>query len=725
MELSSIENIQKAYELLDEQEETISKQLQVLLSRQYHLESKLKNISESIPKLKAASTDAEKLAKIVEITSALAENVSEKVKRLDTTRSRVSECQQRVQDLLDLQLCSEGVQTALKNEDYEKAAGHIHRFLSIDQKVLKQTASDVAQDDSSVDNSFTILEEVAEKLRRVVAKKFKEALADQDLASIERFFKIYPLLNMHEEGIKEYSLFLTSKLRATSEKNLQMALDGARMDRKPNVIFADTMTLLLEGTARVIETHQPLVDTYYGPDKMVTFMSYLQEECDRQGNRIVAELIEYRGLKKKIKQIEEYQNNVRITDKFDPKSLDVLLGELTLLHYKVELYFKFVRRRIVTESDEASQKRLKEIERLIKQCELSRTMQEIMKCYYVVLEMYFTEESVYKAVAVDSLIEDCNVSSMVDDVFFIIRKSIRRACTSGSINAVCTVISNVCLLLKTRFCSVLKRQLEQGYLDYPLSYNAFQQYRLQATEQDVKSKLFLTYLNNADMSLEYIDTLKSSLSDEIGHSYPNLGEEEKENVNISLSELVSVKTNSVFPVIDYGMRELRESAIKPRLSSWFSPFFEISHRLTEEEFSNYEANEPFIQKLIAKIDEFLSSFKESLTPSNYDTLVNVLTSEVTRHFEKVVAKAKFNRLGGLVFDKELRALVSFLTSATSWSVRDKFTRLVQISTLLNLDRLSEMSEIASGLDKLQPSEIKKVLSLRTDLSEAEIANLKL
>ena len=60
-------------------------------------------------------------------------------------QSRVSECQQRVHDLLDLQLCCDGVQTALRNEDYEKAAAHVHRFLSMDQCLLKQTADDMAE----------------------------------------------------------------------------------------------------------------------------------------------------------------------------------------------------------------------------------------------------------------------------------------------------------------------------------------------------------------------------------------------------------------------------------------------------------------------------------------------------------------------------------------------------------------------------------------------------
>ena len=40
------------------------------------------------------------------------------------------------------QFCTDGVQTALQSEDYEKAAGHIHRYLSLDEKVLKQVTPD-------------------------------------------------------------------------------------------------------------------------------------------------------------------------------------------------------------------------------------------------------------------------------------------------------------------------------------------------------------------------------------------------------------------------------------------------------------------------------------------------------------------------------------------------------------------------------------------------------
>lgn len=60
-------------------------------------------------------------------------------------KARVSECQQRVHDLLDLQLCCDGVQMSMTNGDFEKAAAHIHRYLSMDQRLLEKTADDVNQ----------------------------------------------------------------------------------------------------------------------------------------------------------------------------------------------------------------------------------------------------------------------------------------------------------------------------------------------------------------------------------------------------------------------------------------------------------------------------------------------------------------------------------------------------------------------------------------------------
>lgn len=90
-------------------------------------------------------------------------------------------------------------------------------------------------------------------------------------------------------------------------------------------MFADTLTLLLEGEqttlvrchcvlilyltswwvvfagiALVIETHQPIVETYYGPGYLYTLITHLQQECDQQAKKIVDTFIQQRGYHNKV-----------------------------------------------------------------------------------------------------------------------------------------------------------------------------------------------------------------------------------------------------------------------------------------------------------------------------------------------------------------------------------------------------------------------------------------
>jgi hypothetical protein len=64
-----------------------------------------------------------------------------------------------------------------------------------------------------MDLSFHKLHDADNRLKKVVTEKFDEAVKDEDLASVERFFKLFPLLNMHDEGIQRFTNHLSSKVR--------------------------------------------------------------------------------------------------------------------------------------------------------------------------------------------------------------------------------------------------------------------------------------------------------------------------------------------------------------------------------------------------------------------------------------------------------------------------------------------------------------------------------
>ena len=49
---------------------------------------------------------------------------------------------------------------------------------------------------------------------------------------------------------------------------------------------------------------------------------------------------------------------------------------------------------------------------------------------------------------------DQKTTSMLDDVFFILKKCIKRSVSSNSVDGICAVINNACTLLESDFCQV-------------------------------------------------------------------------------------------------------------------------------------------------------------------------------------------------------------------------------------------------------------------------------
>lgn len=217
----------------------------------------------------------------------------------------------------------------------------------MDQSLLQRTASDV-ENVSGVLKSVRTLQDAAQQLRAIVKHKFDDAVNSQDLGGIERFFKIFPLLGMHEEGIKDFCLYLCRKLSDTAEKNLHTALTTPKVDKRYNVVYADVLTLLFEGLARIIDVHQPLIETFYGPGHLLSTVSILQGECDKQTRRILLEFNKNRQINKKISLVTEVSRTSSFSkiERMDPKELDTLIGEMTVMHARVELYEKFIRRKI-------------------------------------------------------------------------------------------------------------------------------------------------------------------------------------------------------------------------------------------------------------------------------------------------------------------------------------------------------------------------------------------
>ncbi|EOB09038.1 Conserved oligomeric Golgi complex subunit 4, partial [Anas platyrhynchos] len=692
-------------------QQAVQEELEALVEQQSVVENKMVALQRMGPNLQLIEGDAQQLAGMIAFTCSLAENVSSKVRQLDLAKNRLYQAIQRADDILDLKFCMDGVQTALRGEDYEQAAAHIHRYLSLDKSVIELSRQ--GKEGGIIDANLKLLQESEQRLKAIVTEKFDTAMKQGDLPQVERFFKIFPLLGLHEEGLSKFSEYLCKQVAKKAEENLQLVMGTDMSDRRAAVIFADTLTLLFEGIARVVETHQPIVETYYGPGRLYTLIKHLQGECDQQVEKVVEKFVKERDYHRQFQQV---QNSMMRSsaEKIEPRELDPILTEVTLMNARSELYLRFIKRRITADfevgdsmaPEEVKQEHQKQLDKLLNNCLLSCTMQELIG-YYITMEQYFMRETVNKAVAMDSYEKGQLTSSMVDDVFYIVKKCIGRALSSSSIDCLCAMINHSTTELESDFREVLYNKLKQGFpattfqdfqrgvtsavniMHSSLQQGKFDTKGIESTDEAKQS--FLVTLNNVEVCSENIMTLKKTLESDCAKllSQGFGGEQAQAKIESCLSDMAAV-SNKFRDLLQEGVSDLNNTAIKPQVKPWINLFLSISHSIEEEEFSEYEANDPWVQQFIVHLEQQMTEFKAGLSPVIYDNLTGLMTSLIATELEKVLLKSSFNRLGGLQFDKELRSLIAYLTTVTTWTIRDKFARLSQIATILNLERVTEI-----------------------------------
>ncbi|XP_053463247.1 conserved oligomeric Golgi complex subunit 4 isoform X2 [Nycticebus coucang] len=729
--LTELQELEAVYERLCGEEKVVERELDALLEQQNTIESKMVTLHRMGPNLQLIEGDAKQLAGMITFTCNLAENVSSKVRQLDLAKNRLYQAIQRADDILDLKFCMDGVQTALRNEDYEQAAAHIHRYLCLDKSVIELSRQ--GKEGSMIDANLKLLQEAEQRLKAIVAEKFAIATKEGNLPQVERFFKIFPLLGLHEEGLSKFSEYLCKQVANKAEENLLLVLGTDMNDGRAAVIFADTLTLLFEGIARIVETHQPIVETYYGPGKLYTLIKYLQVECDRQVEKVVDKFIKQRDYHQQFRHVQNSLMRNSTTEKIEPRELDPILTEVTLMNARSELYLRFLRKRISSDfevgdsmaSEEVKQEHQKCLDKLLNNCLLSCTMQELIG-FYITMEEYFMRETVNKAVALDTYEKGQLTSSMVDDVFYIVKKCIGRALSSSSIDCLCAMINLATTELESDFRDVLCNKLRMGF---PAT-----------TFQDIQRGV-TSAVNIMHSSLQQgkFDTKGIESTDEAKQSFLSDctklfsqgigGEQAQAKFESCLSDLAAV-SNKFQDLLQEGLAELNSTAVKPQVQPWINTFLSVSHNIEEEEFNDYEANDPWVQQFILNLEQQMAEFKASLSPVIYDSLTGLMTNLVAVELERVVLKSTFNRLGGLQFDKELRSLIAYLTTVTTWTIRDKFARLSQMATILNLERVTEILDYWGANSgpltwRLTPAEVRQVLALRIDFRSEDIKRLRL
>ncbi|KAH1259618.1 Conserved oligomeric Golgi complex subunit 4 [Glycine max] len=700
-------------------------ELDELLSQRTDLDRHLLQLQRSSDVLDIVNSDADYMLSNVASTSDLADQVSRKVRELDLAQSRVRNTLLRIDAIVERANSLEGVHRALEAEDYESAACYVQTFLQIDAQ-YKDSGSDQLQRDR--------LLAAKKQLEGIVRKKLSAAVDQRDHPAILRvkkacatmlnldpsffrFIRLFTPLGVEEEGLQVYVGYLKKVIAMRSRMEFEQLVE--MMDQQ-NVNFVGCLTNLFKDIVLAIEENSEILSGLCGEDGIVYAICELQEECDSRGSVILNKYMEYRQLAKLSSEINAHNTNLLAVgggpEGPDPREVELYLEEILNLMQLGEDYTEFMISKIKALTS-VDPELLPRATKAFRSGSFSKVAQDLTG-FYVILEGFFMVENVRKAIKIDEQVPDSLTTSMVDDVFYVLQSCLRRAISTSNISSVVAVLSGASSLLGNEYHEALQHKTREPNLGAKLFFGGV---GVQKTGTEIA-----TALNNMDVSSEYVLKLKHEIEEQCAEVFPAPADREK--VKSCLTELAD-SSNAFKQALNAGIEQL-VATITPRIRPLLDSVGTISYELSEAEYADNEVNDPWVQRLLHAVESNVAWLQPLMTANNYDTFVHLIIDFIVKRLEVIMMQKRFSQLGGLQLDRDARALVSHFSAMTQRTVRDKFARLTQMATILNLEKVSEILDFWGENSgpmtwRLTPAEVRRVLGLRVDFKSEAIAALKL
>ncbi|GAA5946665.1 hypothetical protein JCM1841_000189, partial [Sporobolomyces salmonicolor] len=374
---------------------------------------------------------------------------------------------------------------------------------------------------------------------------------------------------------------------------------------------------------------------------------------------------------------------------------------------------------------------------LVEDSELGKAIAKQLREVYIPLELWYLRSAIERAHQIDEPDSTSSpaLSSSLDDIFYIVKKTLYRLISTAHVDNVIAMGKELRTVLDRDVAEVWRQRMEGALKDLTANAStgsamtigvggmggmAAMGGRAREEEKERREKearaVFVIYLNNLDTAASYTSRLLSELlsSDTLPSTFFHFTSLDRARSSLSLLRTSADKFRSV---LKSGLDSLFNQLVRPRLRPLLSEVYkDVSYKLDEDGYADAEYRDEVRKRFVKSWDALLSGYRESLTENNFNLFFSTAVNVLVRPWESMIRGMKFTELGALRLDRDIRAILSYLSSQTSFasgSLRESFSRLQQIATLLTLDSPDEAEEVlsASG-NRLTMGEVKSIWALR-------------
>ncbi|KAF8906209.1 COG4 transport protein-domain-containing protein [Gymnopilus junonius] len=707
--LTTLPDILSSLSALQSEEAELSSSLSQLLSHREPIIASLAHLHSLLPQFDQLQTDANILASTVSTTAKTAEWVGGRVRSLDEEMRRVREATDRVGQVMELKSSLLALQSSIEMKDWEAAARHCARAMALPLDVIAGPfAEAVVPTAESHLPPVQTLQDAREILLKVFRENFAEASRARDSSATSRFFKLFPAIGWEDEGLEAYANFVVELVQVRSPPTAKSSSP---------LYYITALTALFESIALIVDQHQPVVEKYYGPGKMKSVVGRLLEESDRVTKSLSNGWEEDRSMQRKLSEVtnnppiplfssSSYPRRPPEDLSIDPREIDKVLSELAGMVGRWNLFKKFIldalKEDVEKPKDEGDENEIPPTTAGVSQSDKQildntashKLFEQLMSAYYIPMEVWYTRTIIDKAhrLSTPNLSQAPVTTTTPDDVFYILKSVFTRLITTGSPTGVEKTIQQLREAIDRDYIGIIKHKLDDVYKTQPQMASHSRPDRI---ERENRTS-FIILLNDLDVSMSHLEQLIHELV-ENSLIVTYFIEEEQTFVKNQFSSLSSLTTR-MKSALRSGVEQLFNQLLRPKLRTFIPDVYkDISYVLDEDGYSAADFQDLARKRFIKAWDLLIEGYKDTFSEANYRLFIGFVLDVLLRPWEKYVMGLKYTELGAVRFDRDLRAIITYLSSQTTFGdIREKFLRLQQISTLLNLDADEDIDEFYNG-----------------------------
>ncbi|GAO52348.1 hypothetical protein SAICODRAFT_19444 [Saitoella complicata NRRL Y-17804] len=678
---TSLPQLHSALDALSTLDASLTASLKLHLANRAALDTELRALTTHRARLIDAGEVVGRLGEVVGKAGRGAESVGARVRNLDLEGQRVRETREVVIATQDLKDSIRDITTALEAPvpDYTRVIDALEHALAHPGSVLESPfAAAVVPSEAAPLLPHETIANAGEKLVGVVESEFWAAVKSGDSGAAETWIRTFSRIGKPNIGVSVYQKFVVD---LTVQK-----LKSITISTPDPSTYPTTFGTLLSILAKLLTTHTPIIASTFDIHSALEIARKLQNEGDRRGALILNSHWEERGVERAIgrtrgwgweKLTEAFtggekkmrgvaQNALKgslsaavsrvaspapgtggrrsldardreggsvedVLGAEDVRELDLLSVELGTFLARWNAYTGYVEQKVEIDG----------INTVLAESALEKKVAERVLGVYVELTTHLLRRNLEKAFVMEEKLEQ--ITSVVDDLFYITKSLLSRTLATGDVCAIRGVVSGLRRILESDFLGVARRRVSSGVV----------------TER-------CAWVNNLYTARIYLARVIDELT---GRALS------PEDVKEVLEELRGGVEGRIEGVCGEGVRGLFEGVVKRGMRG-----------VVEDAFAGTDYTSPstapstVATKFSKAYNNLLAPLSKDLLPALLTTLLLThalphLSSLLTQHILTIPIRGEINFIN---LERDVSAIVAIATERVGWEGREVLRGVLEV-----------------------------------------------